>query len=86
MDNPSHIGFSVFDSKIGAFASPFFAPSRGAAVRAFSDEVKRDGSDFAKHPEDYILYQLCHYDDKTGVLAPLIAPEQVAKASDYVEV
>ena len=57
---------SVFDTAAGLFGRPIFVPSRGQAIRSFHDEINRADSEIAKHPEDYILYQLCSFDDNAG--------------------
>lgn len=57
---------AVSDRAVGAFMNPFTVPSRGAAVRAFSDEVNRADSEMNKHPEDYELHYLSEWDDETG--------------------
>lgn len=67
---PTHRMYSVFDQKAEAYARPFCAPSRGMAVRSFADEVNREDSDFGKHAEDYFLFELGEFDERTGVLKP----------------
>ena len=78
--------FSVFDEKAGVYGNPIFVAKRGAAVRSFSDAVQEEGSKFAKHAGDYKLYYLGDFDNVSGELIKLKAPEFVAHASDYVEV
>ncbi|WNK13489.1 MAG: nonstructural protein [Microvirus sp.] len=68
--------FSVFDSKVGVYAQPFFVPSRGAAVRSFSDACVDDSLPFKKHPADYRLFYLGVYDDVAGSFEGVI-PEPV---------
>lgn len=74
--------FSIRDRQLDTFMSPFFAPARGAAVRSFVDEVKRDGSPMSQHPEDYSLHLIGSFDDVTSSIQSH-APEQIALASDY---
>lgn len=47
--------FAILDVKADAFNTPFFFPSKGQAVRAFSDLVNDGQSMVHKHPEDYKL-------------------------------
>lgn len=58
--------FGVRDTKALAFLQPFFSASVGAAVRAFGDAVNEGNSPLAKHPEDYLLYELADFDDQSG--------------------
>lgn len=74
--------FAIRDRQLDAFMTPFFAPSRGAAVRSFIDEVKRDGSPMSQHPEDYSLHLIGTFDDVTSSIHST-SPEQVSLASDH---
>lgn len=60
---------AVFDSAVQAFNRPFYAPSIGAAVRSFMDEVKRvaDDNQLSRHPEDFHLTYLADFDEESGV-------------------
>lgn len=77
---------SVRDAKVETFSQPFFYVTVGQAIRSFADEVARDGSDFAKHPEDFALFLLGVYDDQKGSFTSLPQPEQIALALDHVKV
>lgn len=61
---------AVRDSAMGAFQRPFVSPAVASAVRAFYDEVKREGSEMFKHPEDYELWELGAFVEETGELVP----------------
>ncbi len=77
--------FAVFDAKAAAYGSPMFVPTRGLALRSFSDVVADKGSMLAKHPGDYSLYQLGTYDPNSGKLVALSEPDFVVSASDMVQ-
>jgi hypothetical protein len=64
--------FSIYDSKSEMFSQPFFSPTPGAAMRAFSSEVNKEGSDFNRFPDDYTLHHLGTFDDALGFLVPLM--------------
>lgn len=75
------------DSAIQAFGRPVFAPSPGAAVRSFVDEVNRQADDnpFNKHPEDFELVWLAEFDDETGVFTlPEGGSRVLARAKDVL--
>lgn len=59
---------SVYDSAVVAYNRPFFAPSVGAALRSFTDEVNRSAADNAMfaHPDDFSLWLLAEFDDEAG--------------------
>lgn len=60
----------VKDNVAGLFGRPIFTHSEAMAIRAFADELNRpDGSDeLHRHPEDFDLYLLGHFDDVDGVV------------------
>lgn len=63
--------FAVHDAKAEAFLEPFFAMTRGQAVRQFVDSVNNPQHGFAKHPEDYVLFHIGEYDVASGKLSSL---------------
>lgn len=76
---------AVSDRAVGAFMRPFFAPSTGAAVRSFSDEVNRAESEMAKHPTDYELHHFGSFDEEIGRFELLEAgPMLLVRAKDMV--
>lgn len=62
--------FAVFDSKVGAYAAPFCARTKGEAIRSFTDACRQDDLPFKKNPGDYRLFCLGAYDDNKGSLVP----------------
>lgn len=58
--------FAVQDLKAGLFMQPFFFPSIGQAVRAMSDMAADPGSILFRHAADFVLYELCEWDDITA--------------------
>lgn len=61
---------SVFDSKVGAYATPFFCRTKGEAIRSFTDACKDDKLPFKAHPADYRLIFLGEFDDNSGAMLP----------------
>lgn len=74
---------TIRDRAADVFSQPFFSQSIGAAIRGFGDEVKRDGSNINKHPEDYDLYHIADFDDETGGFEVVARPIQVAIGKDF---
>lgn len=77
--------FAIYDSAAAIYNMPVFMPTIAMARRIFDDQVKREGSELAKHPEDFILYHLGTYDQTLGKFMNLKEPTRVASALDYVE-
>lgn len=72
--------FTVYDSKVEAYKTPFFAQSKGAALRDWSDAVNDPQTMFHRHPEDYVLFELGEYDDQTGQFHQHPAPVSMGVA------
>lgn len=73
--------YSVYDKAVGCFMPPFYAKSRGEAIRMFMDAVGDKNTPFCKHPEDYILFQTGEFEDGVGIFASR-EPEKVLTASE----
>lgn len=54
------------DLALDAYQRPFYAQTVNHAKRMFTDLMKDQQSEPAKHPEDFILYHLGIWDDHTG--------------------
>ena len=60
--------YSIYDTAAQAYATPFFMPNDGLAIRAFSDNVNSEDSQIAKHPEQFVLFKIGTYSDHDGKL------------------
>lgn len=69
--------FSIHDSAVGAFLQPFFAPSRGSALRSVQDAVNDPKHEFSRHAKDFTLFIMGSFDDSTG-LFDTAPPEPIA--------
>lgn len=74
--------FSVFDSKAGVFATPFFMPTKGMAIRSFMDVSNDESTMLCKHPEDFSLFVIGEFDDEKGVVLE-VAHENLGNAAGY---
>lgn len=76
--------FSVFDTKVQAYMTPFFSATPGSAIRSFTDAAAGQDSIVAKHPEDFTLYAIGDFDDHTGAIS-VHEPHALGKASEYLQ-
>lgn len=72
--------YSVFDAKAGVYGTPFFSPQDAMAVRAFADLANDLGTLVGKHPEDFTLFTVGHFDDETGQCS-VVNPAAIVTAS-----
>lgn len=81
-----HLLLAVFDVKMGAYMPPFCAVAIGQASRMFEDAVSQAEGPMGRHPEDYRLFLLGHWDDSTGLVDNLTTPQLVREGVDCVSV
>lgn len=58
--------YSVMDKAVKSFLQPFFARSRGEALRSFTEVVNTKDHQFNRHVSDYTLYFCGRWDDASG--------------------
>lgn len=74
--------YSVYDSKAEAYLRPFFAPSRGLAIRSFADVVNDKTHEVNKHAADYTLFEIGDFDEATGLFISK-TPETLGNALTF---
>ncbi len=77
--------FSVFDSKVGAFLTPFFSANRAVALRSFTTACQDGGSDFHRYAGDYTLFEIGEWDPVKGVWSQHESKVNLGLASEYIE-
>jgi len=79
--------FAILDLKTSTFARPFFMHNTGEAVRAIGDSCdKGTESLLAKHPQDFVLYEIGSYDDATGLMQSNTKVTVVGPLSEFVTI
>lgn len=77
--------FAARDLKGEAFLQPFYSINAGSAMRAFGDAVNDAQTNFNKHPEDYVLFEIGTYDDCTGLLKGISPVKLIVAAVDLLD-
>lgn len=75
--------YAVQDAVVGAFAQPIFMVNRGAALRSVQSALGDPSQPFTKHPADFSLWMLGHYDDNSGLITPMVPPERVIGFAEF---
>lgn len=76
---------AIFDNKAQEFTAPQGYPALGVAQRGFQDAVNNPESHLHKHPEDYSMHLLGHYDTESGTLHALKeGPQHLMNASQVL--
>lgn len=76
--------FTVYDSAAGGFLEPFFAPSVEFAIREFRQAVNTEGHQFNRFPEDYTLFSIGEFDQKSGKVSSS-EPSSLGVAVTFLE-
>lgn len=63
--------YSVFDSAVGAFITPFFITSDASAKRLFMLSCRDSTHMFHRAAQDYTLFRLGSWNDVDGTYQPL---------------
>lgn len=63
--------YTVFDTKVGAYMTPWVSRSKGEAIRSITNELDNPNSILSKHPEDFVLFEIAEFDDQSAVVTPL---------------
>lgn len=69
--------FSVFDVKAEVYSQPITAPTINTMGRILGDVLSEGKHAYAIHPEDYVLFHLGEFDDSTGQVDLLVAPNSL---------
>lgn len=73
--------YTVRDSKVEAYLTPFFQRSHGEAERSFQKLATDKNTTVGANPSDFDLYFLGTYDDQTGKTEVMDTPQHVIKAT-----
>lgn len=60
--------YTVRDTAVHAFMTPFFAQADGAAIRSFIDAINDQKHEFNRHYTDYELYVCGTFDPASGLI------------------
>lgn len=75
--------FSVFDSKAEVFSPPFFAQTKGLALRSFTDLVNDPKTTVHQYPADFTMFELGEFDDVKGVVTAHKTPISMGLAQEF---
>lgn len=70
--------YTLHDVKARVYSPPFFTHNDDLAKRMIADLLEDKNTSVARHPADFKLYWIGHFDDLTGILQPLLSITHVA--------
>jgi len=73
------------DRAADLFGKPFYVRTAAEAVRSLTDEANNKESAINRHPEDYDLFELGHFDEDTGRIDQDVShPNLIVRAQDLI--
>lgn len=75
--------FCIYDSKAEAYLPPFFMKSKGEAIRAVISTVNDPQSNFHKYAEDFVLFELGHWQEDNATFSLLPAPHSLGVLCEF---
>lgn len=78
--------YSLYDCKAEAYLAPQYFPTKGIAIRAFTELSNDEGSNVCKHAEDYTLFEVGTFDDSCCAFDLYATPISVGKAIEFKKV
>jgi len=79
----NYLVYSILDTKAEQYHNPFYAPTRGVAIRQFSEAVNDEKTELYKYPKDFILYEIGTFDGDHGVITPHDNASHIGSALDF---
>lgn len=75
---------TVRDKVAEVYGTPYYAVSKGSAIRGFSDEINRPGENNSlyAHPNDFELCYIGTFDDTSCTFELTAEPETLIKGSE----
>lgn len=76
--------YSVKDEAVGVFFQPFFAVHDIIAIRMFQAGLKREDNLLSNYPDDYALYRIGTWAERTGKVIPENPPVRLGYVRDFL--
>lgn len=77
--------YAVYDKKAESFNSPVFFQNDALAQRGYQTVCRDKSTLFYSHPQDFQLYHVGDWDDREGLIRPIMPPRLVAELSKGLE-
>lgn len=73
--------YSVYDRKALVYMPPFHALTDAAAIRSIRDAMADPNTSLHRHPDDFVLFFVGHYNDENGQMHPAMPCVHVVDVS-----
>jgi len=79
----SHKVFVFKDSKSQTYGPPFIDENRGKVIREVQEGIQTGQAVWAKHPQDFTLFEIADYDAKSGSIQMYESKVAVGLVQDF---
>lgn len=76
--------YSIRDTKVGTYMSPFFVPTETHAMRSIQIALQQSQSNLAQFPGDFDLFLLGTLNEESGEISPLMNPQHIISISTLI--
>lgn len=83
MSFAKHKVFCFKDAKSETYGPPFTDENRGTCIRKITEELMRGQAIWAKHPQDFTLFEIGEYDVFQGVVQMYETKNAVGLVQDF---
>lgn len=77
--------YTVYDQSAEAYLQPFFAPTKGLALRSFVAAANKSDHDFNRHAADYTLFEIGEWDDSKAEMKTYDVKNNLGCAIEYIQ-
>jgi hypothetical protein len=77
-----HNMYVIYDKAAQFYNKPFYMINNGLAMRAFKDLLDDPSTEIAKHPEDFVLFQVGEYEDTSATITTFEPAVTIARAHE----
>ena len=77
--------FGIYDTGVSTWKPPMFCRSKGEILRWWAEIVNNRETEIAKHPMDFVLFELGSWDDEHSKFTLYAAPVSLGTAIEFVK-
>ena len=78
--------YAIFDNKAKAYMAPFTTVNAETAIRTFREHANNPETVFARHPNDFCLFEIGTFDDQTGIVDNHIENHNLGLAVEFIDI
>ncbi len=77
--------YSVYDTKVASFGTPFFVNHEAVAIRSIANAVNDPSVEFHRHHADFMLFHMGEFSTDSAEFNLLVSPKNLGPLTQYKE-